>query len=193
MERYPSWTAAASVLGQGSGCAGESILMRAALFLLLCSLCAAAEVKQCDLNRMAAYWQHVLKLDDWDVAVKFVKVSELPENTAGYSQRYPESQYIVIAVPFPSEYAAMAARNEGAPKTGREITADIEDTIIHELVHLRVREMGILGKAGALSVATTDKERKDYADTAGATEELTVNRITSALLAARSSARRHTP
>ena len=167
--------------------------MRLAIALLLCSLCAPAAVTQRDLNRMAAYWQHVLKLDDWDVAVKFVKLAELPENTAGYSQRDPESQYIVIAVPYPSEYAAMAVRNESAPKTGRAITADIEDTIIHELVNLRVREMGKLARVGATSVATTEKERKEFADSAGTIEELTVNRITSALLAARASARRHTP
>ena len=59
----------------------------AILAMLVFSSCSRAAVKQSDVDRMAARWQHVLKLADWDGVVRFVKVADLPGGTAGFSSR----------------------------------------------------------------------------------------------------------
>jgi hypothetical protein len=64
----------------------------------------------------------------------------------------------------PQDYAEAAKEQGTVPKVGKEILRDIDDTILHEMVHLRLKEL----------VQANDANLSDA-------EEVTVDRITSAL------------
>ncbi len=129
----------------------------------------APKITQKQLDKLTRYWQHVLKLDDWEIRARAVSLGELPEGATGASARERRGRYMSIMVLEPADYERAAAVNDTVPKRGKEILRDIEDTIIHELVHLRLYDL----------VSATDEQET------ATVEEYTVNRVTSALLAAR--------
>ena len=138
----------------------------AALLLLAVSLSATTPaLSQKKLDGIVQHWRHVLLLDDWDVTAITVRIDALQEGTAGQSEVIPEYQGLIIHVLDPADYAELATRNKLRVKTGKAITRDIEDTVVHELVHLRLRSFR-MAKDNELSAA----------------EELVVTRLTTALL-----------
>ncbi len=122
-------------------------------------------ITQHQLDKMVQKWQRVLLLGDWQIRARTVRLDEIPVGAAGFSQADRDLRYMTIAVLDPADYADLAELNGTIPRHGKEIIRDIEDTVVHELVHLRLRDLV-------------------QADSAGlrAAEEMTVNRITSALL-----------
>ena len=144
------------------------------LFLLFVAfvalLCAGMTptVSQKTLDGMVKHWQHVLLLDDWQVTAIAVRLDELPEGTTGLSRAFPAYQALRIYVLDPVDYEVLAQRDNLRVKKGKEITRDIEDTVVHELLHLRLRQLR-------------------QADDAGleAAEEVVVVRLTKALLGKR--------
>jgi len=143
---------------------------RVAALLLAAASCFAGTpvISQGKLDNWVARWRHVLQLDDWDIKAKTVRLADLPEGDAAFSETVVQLQMLRIYVLDPRDYAAMAKRDGEAPKTSRAILRDIEDSVIHEMVHLRVRPFKLA------SIAQMD-----------AAEELLVDRLTTALLKAR--------
>lgn len=142
--------------------------MRLIAFLFLASILPAATpptISQKRLDALVLRWQKVLKLQDWDIRAVCVKLEDLPEGTMGGSQADRSYRVLHVYVLDPSEYGKAAIANDTVEKTGREILADIEDTVVHELVHLRLKDL----------VQASESDLKTA-------EELTVNRFTSALL-----------
>jgi hypothetical protein len=139
--------------------------------LVICSMTVfGAEpptVSQKRLDQMAAHWQHVLKLDDWEIRAHLVRLAELEPGTMANSHRDNRLKAMSMSVLDPRDYTAAAVANHLVPKTGREIVKDIENSVVHELVHLRLAELMQADDPGILMA-----------------EEVTVDRLTSALLAA---------
>ena len=127
----------------------------------------APVVTQARLDTLTSYWQGVLKLNDWEIRTRTVRLEDLGEGELGGSTRTPASRLMTIRVLDPRDYAKCAEVNHLVPKSNKQILRDIEDTIIHEIMHLRLRE---------LVLAT------EYRDTV---EETLVNRLTSGLLTAK--------
>jgi hypothetical protein len=121
-------------------------------FILLASLAFATDVPatkapkapkvptltQKQLDKMAAKWQHVLQLDDWRIYATAVRIDSLHPGVAGESQQDKALQILLLHVLDPRDYAELARREEDVPKAGKEIIEDIEDTVLHELMHLRL-------------------------------------------------------
>lgn len=127
----------------------------------LCSGAQPPHISQKHLDRMAAYWQHALALDDWEISVVAIKTSDMPDGSAGLGKWDNDLHRGTILVIRPEDYA----KTPGLPKEQKAVERDIEDTVVHELVHLRIQEF-----AGA------------DADHAKMAEEYTVVRLTNTLL-----------
>jgi signal transduction histidine kinase len=144
------------------------------VFLALAMVVGAAlaadvpTISQSRLDGMVRYWQHVLRLDDWACQARFARLGEMPPRVLGYSQHDAGLRALSIVVLRPADYPLLARREGTAPKRGREIARDIEDTVLHELLHLRVRELA--------DSAEADRSRA---------EEVVVDRLTRGLLTAR--------
>jgi hypothetical protein len=142
--------------------------MAGALLLGLTAHAAEKPVKQSWLDARAKYWAGVLRLNDWEIQVQTARIEEIPPDTAGASVIVKRSHSFLILVLDPQDYGKLAVEL-GAPQLrGRAIRRDIEDTIIHEQIHLRLSEFA----------AASDEDLRSA-------EEMTVVRLTSALLAAR--------
>ena len=141
------------------------------LLLLLISLGSSTAagkpptITQRQLIATTKYWQHVLMLDDWELRTTAVRLKELDPGTAGNSHIISKYRCLLIHVLDPRDYAAADLADHLVPKSPKEIVRDIEDTILHELLHLRLHEF-----------ATAEVDL----DTA---EEVAVARLTSSLLA----------
>lgn len=126
---------------------------------------AVPTVSQKQLDRTVSKWQKILRLDDWRVRAKLVRLSDLDEGTLGFSEPHLDLRYCSIGVLDPRDYAKAAMAYHTIPLQGREIERDIRNTVVHELVHLRLIDL-MMADAPHLGTA----------------EELTVDRLTSALL-----------
>ena len=134
------------------------------VFVALLSVSASPKVTQKHLDSVVKYWQGVLSLQDWEIRAHTVRLVDLDEGTLGVSRRDPNFRVMQIGVLDPRDYAEAVVSMGLVSKTDKEIRRDIDDTILHEIVHLRLRE---LVQADVNEI--------------GDAEEVTVNRITSAL------------
>lgn len=132
-------------------------------------------VTQKQVEHSIHYWQHVLRLDDLDIYGLIVPLNKLPDGTTGASKCAIVFATCEIRVLQPSDYAKL----ENNTLEGQEILNDIENTIVHELVHIRLRKLSDIYKTKTIECITT--EECTYA------EEYVVVRITSALLNGRES------
>jgi hypothetical protein len=98
-------------------------------------------------------WQKRLRLDDWNIEARFVRVSELKPDTLGNLKWNSVARQASIKILAPQDYDLPAG----------EIEEDVEYTVVHELVHLQ------------LSALPRDLNRRD-------TEEQVVNRLADALM-----------
>jgi hypothetical protein len=73
-------------------------------------------------------WQRRLRLEDWKIDVKIVRVWELEQGTLGHIDWSIPNKTATIKVLSPSDYEL--------PKD--KIPADIELSVVHELVHLHL-------------------------------------------------------
>jgi len=130
-------------------------------------------VTQKQVEHSIHYWQHALRLDDLDIYGLIVPLNKLPDGTTGASKC--SFSTCEIRVLQPSDYVKL----ENNTLEGKEILNDIENTIVHELVHIRLRKLSDIYKTKTIECIIT--EECTYA------EEYVVVRITSALLYGRES------
>jgi hypothetical protein len=134
----------------------------AALLILGCGVslgtAAAAtaqetSVTQAQLDRWLRLWQQRLALQEWKIDARIVRQRDLNPDTLGNLKWTSTSHTAAIKVLDPRDYDMPA----------EQIPADIERTVVHELVHL---ELSVLPRDGSKLL-----------------EEQVVNRMTEALLA----------
>jgi len=111
-----------------------------------------AIVTQAQVDHWLQIWQKRLALDEWKVQVHIVRQIDLNPDTLGHLKWSSENHTADIKVLDPRDYDMPSAL----------IPADIERTVVHELVHL---ELSVLPRDGSRQV-----------------EEQVVNRMTEALL-----------
>lgn len=80
------------------------------------------------VRRWVADWQHRLRLDDWKIEARMVRVWELKQDTLGNVKWNRDKKSAVIRVLDPVDYELPADK----------IAADIENTVVHELLHIRL-------------------------------------------------------
>jgi hypothetical protein len=103
--------------------------MRVIWVLLLSVLsCSAMSPLESRLDRQMRLWQKRLGMDDWNVAVRVVRQSEINPNAWGEAQWDPDNRTATISVLDPRDYNLR----------GSELRQDMECTIVHELVHIQV-------------------------------------------------------
>lgn len=138
---------------------------KAVCLAFLCALPAVAEASasctaatqdqfsQQLLEEKLACWQKRLKLENWHVSIVITRRDHLKPKTLGGIKWDKGKQTATIAVMDPSDYTVSM----------EEMLADMEFTLVHELIHL---ELASLPRSGASRT----------------NEELAVNRLTEALL-----------
>lgn len=110
--------------------------LRTACLLLICAVIPATaqtsdqEVGKFITEKLAA-WQHRLKLDEWTISVSMNRRTELKPKTLGGIKWDKKKRTAAIAVLDPSEYQLPF----------NEMLADLEFTIVHELVHLELASL----------------------------------------------------
>lgn len=82
-----------------------------------------------ELEKLCAYWQGVLRLQDWDVRVKLVRRMEL-DGRLGWCRVCPERGAATIHVMDPID------DDPNSPE-------DPEDTLVHELLHISTHGMNV--------------------------------------------------
>ena len=127
-------------------------------------------ITQTQVDKLTIYWRGVLLLNDWEVQTHVVRLADLTEGSLGNGHWNYGLQRGTIMVLDPRDYAEIAKRDDQVPMVGKAIIEDIEDTIVHELVHLRLASM-----------ADMMPENRE----AATIDEMTVVRVTKALLAVR--------
>src|SRR6266542_4349436 len=90
--------------------------------------CAAAESF---LTQRLFLWQKRLKLEDWNITFKLVRVAELKPKTLGNIHWDSEEKKANISILNPADYKLAFP----------EALRDIEFTIVHELVHLQLSSL----------------------------------------------------
>lgn len=110
-------------------------MIRRSTAVLLCALLTAlATVSfgmtslEARLDRQMRFWQKRLGLEEWSLAVQVVRQSALDKHTWGNAEWDPETRTGLIKVLDPRDYNLK----------GRELSHDMECTIVHELVHIQV-------------------------------------------------------
>jgi hypothetical protein len=106
------------------------------------------------LEQKLASWQKRLKLEEWNITIQLTPRSELKRGTLGGIKWDKKKHTAVMLLIAPPDYSKMSEA---------EMLADMEFTIVHELVHL---ELASLPKSEA----------------SRSTEEFAVNQLTEALL-----------
>ncbi len=170
-------------------------MKRFAVLLGFCCLsaCAAPVYTQARLDKTVATWKHVLRLDDYDIVASFKSSADLPHRWAE-SDADTDRMVIIMHVLSPADYRLRAPQ-----MTDAEVEADITDSVVHELVHVRIKAMSdamqVLIVKSALHPAVSEDEEAaptKAEDPAVAAleqeremEEAIVVRITGALLASR--------
>lgn len=139
-------------------------------FVLAGALFAAngPTVTQRQLDSWVKYWKHVLTLDDWDCSIRMVGVADLPEGTLGSSQAIKPVHFVFISVLRPEDYLKLSKHDSDIPSTPKAIVDDIQNTVVHELVHVRLQEFAVADGSHIQEI-----------------EEMTVQRLATALLDAK--------
>ena len=80
------------------------------------------------LDRQLKLWQRRLGLEEWNLALKVVRQTEIDRNSWGAAEWDPVAKTGLISVLDPRDYNLK----------GEELRLDMECTIVHELVHIQV-------------------------------------------------------
>ena len=80
------------------------------------------------LERQMKFWQTRLGLEEWNLALRVVRQTEIDRNSWGAAEWDPDLKSGVISVLDPRDYNLK----------GGELKLDMECTIVHELVHIQV-------------------------------------------------------
>ena len=99
-----------------------------ALFLALAVTSSAMNPLEMRLDRSLKTWQKRLGLDEWNLTVRVVRQAALDRHTWGNAEWDNATRSGIINVLDPRDYNLR----------GRELSLDMECTIVHELVHIQV-------------------------------------------------------
>jgi len=83
------------------------------------------EVTQDELEALCATWQRRLRLQDWRVKIRFARSLELGADTQGDCDWSLTKKMAAIRILVPGDYPPDASFSQ-----------DIEQTVVHELLHL---------------------------------------------------------
>lgn len=89
-------------------------------------------ISQRKLDELRREWQKTLRLQDWKITSKFVTPGEMPkgyQDSVGYNEIKLHAKQSNIKILDP----------ELANAERRERAADVEDTLVHELIHCHVQ------------------------------------------------------
>lgn len=96
--------------------------------------------EQVQLDKRRAYWQQVLRLQDWDVAAKVVRQDKLTLGRQGECQWGLERKEAIIRLLDPIDYPDDCQRKQ-----------DHELTLVHELLHLHFAAFAAEGGAAEIA------------------------------------------
>ena len=103
--------------------------MRTLLSVFLCIFsCSATNPLESRLERQMKFWQKRLGLEDWNLALRVVRQSEIDRNSWGAAEWNATAKTGLISVLDPRDYNLK----------GGDLKLDMECTIVHELVHIQV-------------------------------------------------------
>ena len=80
---------------------------------------------QDELQSLCSEWQKTLRLQDWDIRARFVKHYRFPQSKQGEVSCVEEQKTALIRILVPEDY-----------EPDQEWPQDIEQTLVHELVHV---------------------------------------------------------
>lgn len=74
-----------------------------------------------------AYWQKILRLQDWHIDTKIKRRSEMPgANACGNIRVYQDGRYAILRLLHPQDFQPGDADD----------CVDMDDTLVHELLHI---------------------------------------------------------
>ena len=101
-------------------------------------------IAQKKLDKAMEYWKHILRLDDVTLEISFKRLDKFDSPVYGESECHPVANACLIHILDPRDYEAFSVKTEAPVISGRKaITRDIENTIVHELVHIRLAKAGL--------------------------------------------------
>ncbi len=86
------------------------------------------------LQRVCRDWQHRLRLNDWEVKIVFASLEDLPAESQGACDWNLHARTAEIKVLDPKEWDSA-------------IPQDVENTVVHELIHLHLAPWDTKNKA----------------------------------------------
>lgn len=93
-------------------------------------------VKSWTVTVLAEYvvkWQEILRLQDWDITIRFAKAGEIEDGDLGSTECHRETMDAQILIMEPGKGAKSKWADE----------SDVELTIVHELMHVRLDQLRI--------------------------------------------------
>jgi hypothetical protein len=99
-----------------------------------------SKYRSASLEALAAEWQKILRLQDWDISIYEVPSCELEESQMAWCSTHIPSRAAMIFVLEERERINRQQRHEG---TGYFPHDTIEAIIVHELLHLYTQQTGI--------------------------------------------------
>lgn len=94
----------------------------------------SASVNQIEVEALGRLWQERLRLQDWDITVRLTRASEFADkSTAGECDVFLSKQCALIRVQDPIDWHEL-------PKNQACHGWDVEYTIVHEMLHVHMRE-----------------------------------------------------
>jgi hypothetical protein len=83
-----------------------------------------------------AYWQKVLRLQDWDVEVRIVRQRDMAHGGAAELRTSSPYRAAVLTLRDPIDFKPSESIYDGRMR-------DMEDSIVHELLHLHTRDLNL--------------------------------------------------
>lgn len=83
---------------------------------------------QDELQSLCTYWQKVLRLQDWDIVIRFKRIFDMQHETDGNIDYSLPNKSAIINILEPSDFD-----NPCFPM-------DVEEVVVHELLHLHFHE-----------------------------------------------------
>ena len=77
-----------------------------------------------DLRSLCTYWQKVLRLQDWDVVIKFRRIFDMQPGTMGTVDWTLETKKAIVNILEPTDFS------------NNDFEFDVEEVVVHELLHL---------------------------------------------------------
>lgn len=89
---------------------------------------------QDELTALGRVWQERLRLQDWDITVRFARVTEFEhKSTMGDCDTFPDKRSALIRIQDPQDW-------HEAPSHLASCPWDLELTLVHELLHVHFRK-----------------------------------------------------